>query len=135
MKRTVLLFFIYVFTTSVIMSQTLDPSVNHSSNTLYKTYMKQRATYNTIGWVLLGSGIIIAAASYGSYANNGFNGAWGQEGLFELGGVATIASIPFFIVAGKNKRKAKLALKGESITSGKFIFKSTYPAFSLRINL
>src|SRR4051812_1179356 len=108
MKRIVTLFFIFLFTVLVARSQVLDTS-RHASGDLYKKYKKRHTIYNTVGWVMLGSGIIIARASYLAYANNGFNGVWGQEDLFTFGAVTAVASIPFFIFAGTNKRKAKLA--------------------------
>lgn len=35
-----------------------------------------------------------------------------------VGRALTLGSIPFFISAGSNKRKAQLAIKGESVTIG-----------------
>ena len=65
-------------------------------------------------------------------STNNDKGIW----LSYLGGATTIASIPFFISAGKNKRKAKLFLKN-SISSLKSpdIKNINYTGISLEIPL
>ncbi len=50
-----------------------------------------------------------------AYAYEGASGGF----IAILGGATTAASIPFFISAGKNKRKASLSLKGETLSFGK----------------
>ena len=139
MKRMITLVFIFLFAALVASSQVSDTSHNASSD-LYKKYIKKNRINKTVGWILLGSGLIIAGGSYLAYANNGFNGVWEQEDLFNVGLVTAAVSIPCFIFAGINKRKAKLVLKGESIAFGKLMpgaqFNNTYyAAVSLRINL
>ena len=55
-------------------------------------------------------------------------------GMFLLGSAATIASIPLFIAAGSNKRKAMLSLKAKPLTFGiKSISNSNYTALTLSI--
>lgn len=56
--------------------------------------------------------------------------------LITIGGVAMLGSIPIFIVAGSNKRKANLLLKNETVTLGsKPNLKDSYIAFGFTIRL
>jgi hypothetical protein len=62
-------------------------------------------------------GVTLAATSYLINAANGFHGKSKGENLFMAGVTAAAVSPPFFIIAGMNKRKAKLVLKSEQVTS------------------
>jgi hypothetical protein len=66
---------------------------------------------------------------------NGWNGPNKGEGMFEAGIATAVLSTPFFIMAGANKRKAMLAIKGERLTSAIIFHRTTYPALSLSIRL
>lgn len=76
-------------------------------------------------------GGVALAASEDSYSNLDSGIA-----VFAIGIPVTLASIPFFIIAKKNNKRANLSLKGESI-SLKYIpvEKSNYVALSLTIPL
>lgn len=87
-----------------------------STNLLFQKSKKQK----TIAWILLGSGLGIAATGgilqlnhenhrAGSF-NFNFTGTW----IAIAGGVVSLSAIPFFISSGTNKRKAQLMLKNES---------------------
>jgi hypothetical protein len=65
---------------------------------------------------------------------NGSNGHWDLESLFYVGEGLAIASVPFFILAGINKRKARLVLKGERLTSSIMFQRPYYPAISLQLH-
>ena len=54
-------------------------------------------------------------------------------GMFVLGVASTVASIPLFILAGNNKRKARLSLKAETVYYG--IKGINSPSLSLSIPL
>lgn len=97
--------------------------------------MEKRATYKTIGWVLLGAGVTCFGTAYLINVENGWNGPTKAEGLFTAGFVAAAASPPFFILAAINKRKVRLVLTGERLSSVILFDKPPYPAVSLRINL
>lgn len=109
----------------------------HYENTkeLYKEYMHNRSTNLTVGWVLVGSGVALAGTWYLTNSANGWNGSTKGEGLFEAGIVTAALSTPFFIMAGANKRKAQLALKGKRLTSAVLLQRTYYSAVSLVINL
>ena len=46
-------------------------------------------------------------------------------GLFYVGAATTVGSIPLFIIAGSNKRKAALSLKGETVSFGNLTYKNS----------
>ena len=116
-------------------AQSIDTVVQkNNSKLLYKKYMQKRSTYMTIGWVLVGTGVALPVISYSVDAAKGWNGHTELNWMFEVGIVSLGLSIPFFIIAGANKRKAKLAVKGERLTSS-IMFRQTYPALSLSIDL
>lgn len=53
-----------------------------------------------------------------------------------MGATSALVSISLFIAAGKNKRKANLALKGELVVIGnKILSESTYTALAFKIQL
>jgi len=71
----------------------------------------------TTALVLLGTGTAIAIGTLISYSNGTTDGFGGnvptefQTVMFSIGGASVLVSIPFFISANKNKRKAALHLK------------------------
>ena len=141
MKNIFAICCLYLSAIQLVHAQQTAPFANISSRALYDNYIQKRKTFNTAGWVLLGAGagmMIGGGTMYASYANQGYNGPSpaSADALIIAGGVAALASIPLFISANKNKTKANLALKGESITFGNKIFAtSDYYALALRINL
>ena len=80
-------------------------------NSSMKTdYLQKSKTQKTIAWVLLGSGTVLIGAgvivTVNGEANLSFDDAESGAALIVAGAVADIASIPFFILGAKNKRKA-----------------------------
>ena len=76
-------------------------------------YLKKSKKQNTTAWILLGSGIGMSIGGYaiaggplggigGNPNDNPNKGVW----LVYLGGATTLASIPLFIAASRNKRLA-----------------------------
>ena len=129
-----LLFIVFLFGFFAVHAQRLDTS-SSSSKQLYLKYMQRRSTYKTIGWVLLGGGAALFGTTYLVNNANGFNGPTKGENLFTAGFIAAAVSPVFFIMAGVNKRKARLTLKGERLTSAALFRGPCFPAVSLRINL
>ena len=92
-------------------SQIIEPTNNNSPQELYDSYTLQQKRNNTAAWIFLGSGLAATVIGF-EIGNNGSLDNLGTAALLVVvGGAATIASVPFFIVAGKNKRKAMLSLK------------------------
>jgi hypothetical protein len=134
MRKKAVLFIIALSGIFAVHAQRLD-TLSGSSEQEYLTYMKKRSANKTFGWVLLGTGVTLAGGYFLINNANGWNGHNKGEGMFEFGVATAALSIPFFIMAGANNRKARLALKGERLTSAILFHRTTYPALSLSINL
>ncbi len=119
-----------LFATAVNCQQTTTDSV-----TVQKDYLKLSKSQKTMGFVLLGIGVTcFAIAAPGDVA---FETA---GALVVVGGLSALGSIPLFIAAGKNKRKANAALvsfKMDKIPKleNKSFGHSYNPAISLKIGL
>ena len=125
-------------------AQKSDSPVAKNNLDKYNYLMKKRNTNNTIGWVCLGTGIGLGVigglegladatnVSYNTMNNSNAKGT----GLFIVGNVVALASIPFFISAHKFKKKASLSLKNESVMIGTHVlYRSNYKALSVNIKL
>ena len=117
-------------------AQVIDNTTTKSSQELYDFHTLKQKKNKTTAWILVGSGLLMTMS--GLVINSAdevlttitldlvdvekvHKGDW----LIYAGGAATLASIPFFISAGKHKRKASISLKSEqnlagNITSSKF---------------
>ena len=98
-------------------------------------YLTKSRSQRTAAWISLGIGV--AAFAIAAPGNIGFDIL---PVIVIGGGVAILTSIPLFIGAAKNKRKARNAsafLKVESLQAIQhtFIARTYYPALSLKINL
>ena len=140
MKKLLYIFCFTLLITQMANGQQTEPTRSKSTQELHNDYIQKYKTNKTVGWVLLGSGvgmIIGGGAVYATYAAQGYNGPAPvtAEFLFLIVGPGfALASIPFFIWGKKNKTKAELVLKGESVTFGnKELYKSNYTALALRI--
>ena len=82
----------------------------------YSYYMQKRNTNNTIGWVCLGSGLTLGAVGLLMDIGSAFNHGSGSKGdaVAVAGEIIAIASIPFFISAHHNKKKASLYVNRET---------------------
>jgi len=84
---------------------------------------------------LVHDGICVGWYCSDKYKNDGIKSAF-----FIAGGLAALASIPFFITSGKNKRRANaisasLKTDNASIVSGYSLTRINYPALSIKIAL
>jgi len=107
-----------------------------TSPTLTKQdYLKKSKSQKTAGWILLGGGAALL-----TYAATGDISLDGLSTIVVLGGVATLASIPFLISSAKNKKKASAAtvlFKMETAPQlRKYGFTNrSVPSLSLKISL
>jgi hypothetical protein len=115
MRKKAVLFMISMLSIFAIRAQSID-TLPTGSQQQYLKYMKKRSTHKTIGWLFLGTGAALAGGFFLINNANGWNGTPKGDGMFEAGIASTALSIPFFIIAGENKRKAKLALPGKVST-------------------
>jgi len=117
-------------------SQQTDPSLVLTK----QDYLQKSKQQKTAAWIMLSSGAAMIGGglainlSGGILSGNGSKGLW----LSYLGGATALASIPFFIGASKNKKKAAgLSFKNETIPQlqkNSFVFKMA-PSLTLKINL
>lgn len=103
--KLLLTFIVFLLIVENIFSQNFT-----DQNQIKDFYLEKSKNQNTTGWVLLGAGTALIIG--GAYA---FDKSWDNEsatvtdisGFAILAGViADIACIPFFISAGRNKKKA-----------------------------
>ncbi|NNL15077.1 MAG: hypothetical protein HKO81_00365 [Flavobacteriaceae bacterium] len=140
MKFSFNLFLIFILTFQytygpVIENSTDDPPQEKNkyfTQTQYDFYSLKHKRQKTTAWILLGAGAALTVKGLVTVDNSNkkLSKSTGWEGLgyvFEgggggmiaiLGGATAVASIPFFISAGKNKRKASLSIKRESLSFG-----------------
>jgi hypothetical protein len=116
-----------------------------SSPKLSKDYYLQKSkTQKTIGWVLLAGGtamVVGGAISYPKRESSSFSEAYtfnANDIIILIGTGADIISIPFFISAHKNKKRAARV----AITNQKILWSQknnigfvTQPSFTIKIGL
>ncbi|MFT3703153.1 MAG: hypothetical protein QM802_12320 [Agriterribacter sp.] len=122
--------------------QTTNPSKD-----LYNSYMHKKKTQKTIAWVMVGSGSAMVIAGMIIYVSQPmFIDLWDTQpaekknynkGLWlcYVGIPVILTSIPFFISSHANKKKAKMALKGEKVLLWPNAPVIHYTALSLKIAL
>ena len=137
MKYSLISFLILLFTLQNIHCQVINSNHNSQEKSYdyysFKQLQNKRAARICLG---AGSGLIIVGGieAVAGVANAESSATPIGVGMFLLGSAATIASIPLFIAAGSNKRKAMLSLKAKPLTFGiKSISNSNYTALTLSI--
>lgn len=121
-KQLVIILCISLFYAPILQGQEIDNSFNKTPQEMHDMFMKKHKTNKLVGWIMVGSGVVMIVSGLGINLSEG----WGEGnqnkglGLSYLGGAITLTSIPFFISAGSNKRKARLALKGGTVGIGMF---------------
>jgi hypothetical protein len=116
MKRTFIILLIGLLTALITFGQTVTIESTNQSHELFDYHMLKSKQAKTTGWIMLGAGIGMTIAGLGINTSGGIvdgDSTNNDEGLWlsYLGAATTVASIPFFISAGKNKRKAQMFLK------------------------
>ena len=110
-KQNFFAILLFLVATSIIQAQVID----QKSQELHDMYMQKHKTNKTVGWISLGSGVALIGIGAVVYSNdftlNESNPNTASGILLGVGAGAALVSIPFFISAGSNKRKANLALK------------------------
>lgn len=111
-----LLLFISIFSmvSDTVFSQYSDSTVARLATDHLQKSNKQR----TAGWILLGGGaglagigLIVGASTFWSFVLEGGNNGMNTAEVLSITGLVSMASsIPLFLAAGKNRRKAAAAL-------------------------
>ena len=123
LKQIAAILMIFMLSVQIASAQKIDTPCFGSPEAKYCLYMKAYKANRTVGWLLLVPGAtmmtikgVMNASNNNNIFKNGFNPAKGT-GIGFIGGVMALTSIPFFISAGNNKRKAYLSLKREKIVT------------------
>ena len=140
MKKIFILFLILAFSYRAY-NQVDTPTVNRS---IQPDYLKKSRNQKTVGWVFLGTGtaMIITGGLIG--LNSMATHPYGEkEGLTEgillvaTGIILDLASIPLFVTASQNKRKAAtVSLKNDvapKLVHGKIV-QTPMPSISVRVS-
>ncbi len=89
---------------------------NPSTPLTKQDYLQKSKKQKTTAWILLGGGTIAWLAGASKYMNQNDDIDGGGEAAMVIGGIAGLSSIPFFIMASKNKKKAiSLSFKNQMI--------------------
>ena len=133
MKKIIPLSFLLIISTVTFSQQ------NNPASTLTKEdYLKKSKNQKITAWVLLAGGTITWLAGASKYMNQNDNKDGGGEVAMTVGGLAALSSIPFFIIASKNKKKAAaISFRMEKVPAVRqqnLVYHS-YPALSLNIAL
>ncbi|GAB4093606.1 hypothetical protein [Flaviaesturariibacter terrae] len=103
-------------------------------------YLKRGKTQKTVAWIMAGAGVLTsvigAASSVSEFDLSGRDKdrLSGGELAFFAGAGLAVGSIPFFIAAGRNRRKG-LSMSVKNETSGVPGPRRSYAALSLRLSL
>ena len=140
MKRILITLLFLLISFQMTLGQVVEQTTNNSQQELYDFYKLKQKKNNTTGWIMLGGGAALTLGTLISYNSNSGAGLFGnipsesQIVMFSIGGALTLASIPFFISAGKNKRKAEIYFKGVQNKVGRInVDNSNYLAIGLTI--
>ena len=120
-------------------AQKNDAAFKPSSPVKYGQLVQQQKKSKTTAWILCGTGVALMAAGTYIYflhtlESDTRHATSTDELLFYSGAVATFASIPFFISAGKKKREARLALvRAHSTMLTKTFATFNHTAIGLRV--
>ena len=104
-------------------------------------YAKKARNQKTIAWVLAGAGVglftagVIVAGKDKNDIDDVVNDVVGGSALIAVGGLCALGSIPMFIVAGNNKKKAATAVimlqPSQAVAFG---LPRAFPAAGVRVN-
>lgn len=126
MKRTLSVFLVLLFAFEMVNSQVIEPNPINPQQEMYNFYSAKQKKLNKAGFILLGAGVGLTVGGIVIAANaDGWDGVGSGALMFLVGGMSTIASIPVFIIAGSNNRKAKTYLEGGTVSSRNITFNGT----------
>ena len=109
------------FTLQIVKAQVTEP-IEKNAEKSYEYYTLKQHQNKKAARIFLKSGVaLIAIGGYvaiSGIANSESSASPIGVGIFILGVATTVTSIPLFIVAGNNKRKARLSLKADTVYYG-----------------
>ena len=133
MKLLFSFFLVLLLTFQHTQSQVIETTAVKSQQESYDYFTLRQKTNKTAAWICLGggAGLFIGGMAIGSDSVNsdsfdeGASKFLGGVGMVVVGMAAVVASIPLFIVAGSNGKKARMSLKSETVTLGNLPFKNS----------
>jgi hypothetical protein len=146
--KKILLVLLFMYGVTVLRAQipdTTQPKIplQFDPDLLFQKAGKQKTT----AWMLPGAGAGLTIAGYIVDANAiendpcdlfGVTSSAAQTGAVMLlaGAAAMVASVPFFILSGKKRRKAILVLKNESGSLSRLLhYKENFSSFGINIKI
>jgi len=110
MMKKLIILIVLMFTFNLAQSQAVDSLTLQSEQEMHDFYISKHKKQKKTGLILLGSGVVAAGVGFLIADNSSLfaddDGFAAGTGLFLVGGLTTIASIPVLISSGSNKRKA-----------------------------
>ena len=105
MKNAIIFLSLLIFTLESFGQAQTSPEISK------EFYLKKSKSQKKIGWILLGTGLGIAAAGSAVLIGVEHGGEYGVEGgpLLAVGSGIALSSIPFFISSSSNRRKAGIS--------------------------
>ena len=145
-KQIVILLLLTMSATSF--AQTTEPAKTLTSS----AYLKKSKKQNTAAWIFLGGGFGLSATGLiisvvgavdefaGAFTGEKSNTFEAGAAVFYVGLASMLTSIPFFVAASKNKKRAtgisaSFKLENRPIMQQGYFSKSSYPAIALKLNL
>ena len=132
--KTIRLLLALLLVSSVLVGQTKEFSKDY--------FLQKSKKQKTAAWILLGGGTAMAAGGFAT-----FDSSWdsGSDSTTDIAGVigtvgflTSLASIPYFISAGKNKKTAMsitFNYKPVYLSNDNLAETQSYPTMSLKIKL
>lgn len=144
MKLTLSILLVLLFSFQIVQSQITESKTDQSTQNMYDFYSQKAKKQKTTGWILFGVGLGAVIGGTAIISNNFY--IWGGSededrgfaagsGLFLIGSMSVIASIPVLIISGSNNRKAKTYLEAGTSKVGNITFEnSKYVTVGLKID-
>lgn len=116
--------------------QELETSSYESKQEMYEYYSSNQRKLKKTGFILLGAGVASMAVGYTVAVNSSLDDFEPGMLLTTVGYMSVTASIPLFIIAGSNKRKAKaLVQMGRHQMMDMTLSSSQYVSLGVRFDL
>ena len=140
MKTTSITIILLLFTLSSTQAQLIEPAPDSSPQEFYDYYMIKNQKNKRAAWICLGGGaglfVIGTAVGTAGVLDWDSSEVGAGTGMMLAGMAGAAVSIPLFISAGNNKRKARLSFENAQNKVGGIKFdNSTNLAVTLKIPL
>ncbi len=132
---------LFCLTWLILTCSCFSQETNAKQSLTKQDYLAKSKRQKTAGWIMLGGGAALVGVgiAIGSSEELSFDDAGTAAVLGGVGILSMIGSIPVFLAAGKNKRRANrmsglIRMESSEIARGGSLHKIHYPAVSLTID-